>query len=238
MLMAVLIYSASFRLCQISFHEVYKGLGILKLLYANQWFAVVVIVVVGGFRIRFGSGCLEPMSTTPKPLCFSSRCSSREWARPTCPWSCACGRAGVHGYACVYWIFCSAVILKRPYWLNTWNITLETSFSLEPINWRMVFMNRSLHFFPTNVHLQRVFLPGGHITGVTPPSFLKVWETWFWLLNSWNMKFMHMKFLCTWNFKIFTRICATCLQLFLEAFFIFFNHQSLVITSLLNFSFI
>lgn len=63
-----------------------KVWAFLKLVYANQRSAVVVVVlvvVVGGFRIRFGSGCLEPMSKTPPPVCFTSRCSSREWARPT-----------------------------------------------------------------------------------------------------------------------------------------------------------
>lgn len=122
-----------------------KVWAFLKLVYANQWFAVVVVVVVvvGSFRIRFGSGCLEPKSTTPRPLCFTSRCrSSREWARPTCPWSCACGRTGAHGYACGFCFFFFLLPfrqstrerqwylereLKRRCWLNMCKMTLEAS---------------------------------------------------------------------------------------------------------------
>lgn len=106
-LMEVWMYSAGLRFCQIGFLQSGKRFGhfwncflqtsdVLHLVCT-----VPVDVVVGGFSIRFGSGYLEPMSTTPQPLCFTSHCSSGELARPTCPWPCACGRVGVHGYACV-----------------------------------------------------------------------------------------------------------------------------------------
>lgn len=109
--LGVWMYSAGLRFCPISFLQSVKRFG-----HFWNWFmqmsdvlnfvcTVPVVAVVGGFRIIFRSGYLEPMSTTPQPLCFTSHSNSWELARPTCPWPCACGRVGVHGYACVLLVY-------------------------------------------------------------------------------------------------------------------------------------
>lgn len=78
-----------------------------------------VPVVEGGFRIRFGSSYLEPMSTTPQPLPFTSHCSSRELARPTRPWPCAWGCAWVGMCFAGLWFFFAVQTATREWFSLT-----------------------------------------------------------------------------------------------------------------------